>query len=151
MSINITTSAPECALCVWNYILMALLRFCLNQLNWKSSWTQFLSSNCLSIHITLVTVKDLLVQLFSKTIWMHKGVARMFLWLVKVKFQVADLHQWLHFYYKTYLLRESSKFRVPKKELSGSSTIYVKSRWVSQNADGFEGKSLWWEVASEFR
>lgn len=119
VSINIATSAFEWAPCVWNYIFMTLLWFCLNQLDWKSSWTQFLSSNCLSIHITLVTVKDLLVQLFRQGYLNAQGGCQSVLMAMSElnKSKVAEFHQWLNLHYKTSTFRESSKFTIQKKNL----------------------------------
>lgn len=124
MSIKIATLASKCAPCVWNYIFMTLLWFCLNQLNWKSSWTQFLSSNCLSIHITFITVKDLLVQLFRQAYLNAQGVCQKVMTMLKLnKSKVAELYQWLNLHYKACMLRESSKLSAPKKDLSASKIV----------------------------
>lgn len=119
VSINIVTSISECAPCVWNYIFMTLLWFCLNQLDWKSSWTQFLSSNCLSIHITLVSVKDLLVQLFRQGYLNARGGCQSVLIATSKlsKSKVAEFHRCLNLHYKTSTLRGSSKFTVQKRNL----------------------------------
>lgn len=125
MSVNIATSAFECASCVWNYIFMTLLWFCLNQLDWKSSWTQSLSSNCLSVHITLVTVKDLLVQLFRQGYLNAQGGCQCVLMIMSKlsKSKVAEFHPWLNLHNKNQYFKRKFKVHGPKKELRASNIV----------------------------